>query len=85
MKDALQPATAGIEQPAGDRDVVGESPYLTSAEAARYLRYASVGALYKAIPGVGIPACRRGGKTFLFDRRELDRWLRGHGRKRRAK
>jgi excisionase family DNA binding protein len=85
VKHALQTATAAIEQPTGNRDVVGESPYLTSAEAARYLRYASVGALYKAIPDVGIPACRRGGKTFLFDRRELDQWLRGYGRKRRTK
>ena len=61
-----------------------DSPYLTAAEAARYLRYASVRALYKAIPECGIPACRRGGKTFLFDRRELDAWLRGSARRRRS-
>lgn len=63
--------------------LAAESPYLTAPEAARYLRYASVRALYKAIPVCGIPVCRRGGKTYLFDRRELDRWLRGDLRKRR--
>lgn len=58
-----------------------DSPYLNSEECARYLRFASARALYKAIEGgvtnvhgEPIPFCRRG-RTFLFDVRDLDRWL----------
>jgi excisionase family DNA binding protein len=53
-----------------------DSPYLTADEAFRYLRFASRAALYKAIPVEGIPTLRRG-RTLLFNRDALDRWLAG--------
>lgn len=77
MKCPLQSSASPTEQTTGGTHVAHQSPYLTAPEAARYLRYASVRALYKAVVALGIPCCRRGGKTFLFDRRELDDWLRG--------
>jgi excisionase family DNA binding protein len=52
------------------------SPYLTSQEAADYLKLPSVNALYKLMARSDIPRCRRGG-DWLFDVRELDAWLRG--------
>ena len=52
------------------------SPYLTAKEAAEYLRFPSVKALYAAVARDGLPVCRRGGKL-LFDRRELDAALHG--------
>jgi excisionase family DNA binding protein len=55
------------------------SPYLTAKEAAVYLRFASVDALYKGIKNEGIPVRRRG-RTLLFHREELDRWLAGEER-----
>jgi excisionase family DNA binding protein len=54
----------------------GASPYLTADEAAVYLRFPSVQALRNAIPRVGIPVVRRG-RTLLFHRGQLDRWLAG--------
>jgi excisionase family DNA binding protein len=63
-----------VSVPAEDR---AASPYLTAKEAAAYLRYGSVAALYKAIPELNIPCLRRGGKTYLFHRDTLDRWLAG--------
>lgn len=58
-----------------------DSPYLTAQEAAQYLRFASVGALYQAVAngGAGIPVCHRG-RTLLFHREHLDRWLAGERR-----
>ena len=60
------------------------SPYLNAAEAAHYLRYASAGALYKAIRygvkngrGERIPVINRG-RTLLFQRDALDAWLHGN-------
>lgn len=53
-----------------------ESPYLTAAEAATYLRYASLTAFYKAIKNANIPTRHRG-RSLLFHRGELDRWLAG--------
>lgn len=55
------------------------SPYLTASEAAAYLRYASVASFYKAIATSGIPVRRRG-RSLLFHRAELDRWLAGESR-----
>jgi excisionase family DNA binding protein len=55
------------------------SPYLTAKEAAVYLRFPSVKALYQALRIGTIPAwcvCRRG-RCFLFDTRALDQWLSG--------
>lgn len=53
-----------------------ESPYLTAREAALYLRFASVEAFYKAIKTANIPTRHRG-RSLLFHRAELDRWLAG--------
>lgn len=55
------------------------SPFITAAECAVYLRFASVRALYSAIPVEGIPHRRRG-RTLLFVPAELDRWLAGESR-----
>lgn len=55
------------------------SPYITAAECAAYLRFASVRALYKAIPVDGIPF-RRCGRKLLFVPAELDRWLAGESK-----
>lgn len=58
-----------------------DSPYLKADEAAAYLRYDSVDELYKAIArGAGIPFVRRGSRTMLFHRDQLDRWLAGESR-----
>ena len=53
-----------------------DSPYLTAKEAAVYLRFASVKALYKAVRLHQIPVCYRG-VSLLFNRLDLDRWLHG--------
>jgi excisionase family DNA binding protein len=55
-------------------DRVIESPYLTSAEAVTYLRLGSVSALYALVREHKLPHGRRGG-LYLFDRRELDAWV----------
>ncbi len=51
------------------------SPYLDGREAVAYLRLGSLSALYRQINKNGLPTLRRGGR-YLFDRRELDAWLR---------
>jgi excisionase family DNA binding protein len=57
-----------------------DSPYLTTTEAAAYLRFRSARALYKAIAGgLDVPVVRRG-RTLLFHRDQLDRWLAGESR-----
>jgi excisionase family DNA binding protein len=53
-----------------------ESPYLTAREAMRYLKLNSQNALYRLVKEHRLPTCRRG-RLYLFDRRELDAWLRG--------
>lgn len=53
-----------------------DSPYLTTREAVAYLRLSSPSALYHLITDQHVPHLRRGGRL-LFDRRELDAWLRG--------
>jgi hypothetical protein len=72
---------ATAEQPQLDahgRDVgTPDSPYLTSVEAAAYLRYSSVRVLYNAIKTDGIPVRKCGRKKLLFHRGDLDRWLAG--------
>jgi excisionase family DNA binding protein len=62
------------------------SPYLTADEAAAYLRFKNARVLYKAIAArvknaadEAIPALRRG-RSYLFDRNDLDRWLRADPR-----
>ena len=54
------------------------SPYLTAREAIVYLKLGSRSALQRLIVEHRLPTCRRGGR-YLFDTRELDAWLRGHG------
>jgi hypothetical protein len=57
-----------------------DSPYLNAREAAAYLRYRDVRALYAAIHnGLDVPVVRRG-RTLLFHRDQLDRWLAGESR-----
>lgn len=57
-----------------------DSPYLNAQEAAVYLRFRHVRALYAAIAhGLDLPVSRRG-RTLLFHRDHLDRWLAGEPR-----
>lgn len=54
-----------------------ESPYLTAKEAAAFLRYGSVKALYNAVEAGRIPRwvwSRRGG-ALLFRRDFIEEWL----------
>jgi len=53
-----------------------ESPYLTTAEAVQYLRLNSRQALYRLISEHRLPSGRRG-RLRLFDKRELDAWVKG--------
>lgn len=50
---------------------------MAAPEAAEYLRFKSVESFYQAIKPQHIPFRRRGSKTLLFHRDELDRWLDG--------
>jgi len=53
------------------------SPYLTAAEAAAYLRYPTVKAIYQAVRAGRIPTwcVSRRGRCLLFNVRALDQWL----------
>lgn len=53
-----------------------ESPYMNTREAMAYLRLPRTSSLYYLINQQGLPHLRRGGRL-LFDRRDLDAWLRG--------
>lgn len=77
--DTFKAASAAVEQAAGDRHVAHQSPYLDAHEAAAYLKYGSVLALYKAVKQFGIPHRRRSGRTLLFVASELDAWLLNRG------
>jgi len=59
-----------------------ESPYLNAREAIAYLRLDGQkdprSALYRLIREHNLPHGRRGG-VYLFDRRELDAWVKGFG------
>jgi hypothetical protein len=57
-----------------DSSRVPPSPYLTPAEAAVYLRYASAHALRQATKQYGIPHIRRGGRLFYL-REQLDEFM----------
>jgi excisionase family DNA binding protein len=54
------------------------SPYLTARETIAYLKLGSRSALQRLIVEHRLPYCRRG-RLYLFDTRELDAWLHGHG------
>lgn len=78
---ALEPGLDHVEQlPRGTdgRDQLGEvnSPYLTSDEAWRYLRFPSIRAFYRWTERHTVPTCRRG-RVLLFERRALDAFVRG--------
>jgi len=51
------------------------SPYLNAREMVDYLRLGSVDALYRLVNQHRLPYYRRG-KQYLFDRREVDAWVR---------
>jgi excisionase family DNA binding protein len=50
------------------------SPYLTTDEAAAYLRYASVQAFRRIVRRRGIPHIRRG-RRLIFTQAHLDEWM----------
>jgi excisionase family DNA binding protein len=54
-----------------------DSPFLTAAEAAKYLRRGNMKAFYCAIVNERIPH-RREGRHYLFLRAELEQWLAQH-------
>ncbi len=53
-----------------------DSPYLTSQETLIYLRLNSLSNLYRLVREHHLPCLRRG-NSYLFDKRELDAWVRG--------
>jgi excisionase family DNA binding protein len=53
-----------------------DSPYLNTQEAIIYLRLPSAASLYALIREHRVPCLRRG-RLYLFDKRELDAWVRG--------
>lgn len=57
-------------------NAVAESPYMNSRETLTYLRLTSMSSLYYLINQQGLPHVRRGGR-WLFDKRDIDAWLRG--------
>lgn len=81
MKRPLQPLAPTTEPRTGALDIAGQprqilTPYLSAREAIEYLRLPSVVALYHLIRDQRLPTLRRG-RSYLFDTRELDAWLRG--------
>lgn len=62
-----------LKLPAGARQV--ESPYLTTAEAALYLRLKSVSAVHYHVKANRLPVLRCG-ESLRFDKRDLDAWMR---------
>jgi excisionase family DNA binding protein len=54
------------------------SPYLTARETLAYLKLGSLSGLYRLVREHDLPHLRRG-RLLLFDVRELDAWLHGHG------
>jgi hypothetical protein len=74
-------SAAEAEKAKRHADAVGapreiDSPYLTAAECAAYLRFASVESFYKFIPTSDIPMSRCGTRRFLFHRDDIAAWLR---------
>jgi excisionase family DNA binding protein len=52
------------------------SPYMNTRETMTYLRLTSTSSIYYLINEQRLPHLRRGGRL-LFDRRDIDAWLRG--------
>jgi hypothetical protein len=65
-----------LERPLGELREPPPSPYMNSGEAMTYLRLTSRSSLDYLMREQGLPYLRRGGRL-LFDRREIDAWLRG--------
>jgi excisionase family DNA binding protein len=80
MKTKRRPQTVDASPQQDARAV--QSPYLTSHEALVYLRLddlaSPLSALYRLIKEHHLPHGRRGG-LYLFDRRDLDAWIKGFG------
>jgi excisionase family DNA binding protein len=53
-----------------------ETPYMNTREAMDYLRLTSPSSIYHLINEQRLPHLRRGGRL-LFDKRDIDAWLRG--------
>lgn len=81
MKRELESDPATSQQSDGDTNISSQlgdpsSPYLTSIEAAQYLRFPSIRAFYRWMETHTVPTCRRG-RVLLFDRRVLDDFVAG--------
>lgn len=74
MKRRLESSPTATQQ--SQRPI--DSPYLTSHEAVSYLRLGSLSALYALVREHRLPHGRRG-DLYLFDKRELDAWVKGFG------
>lgn len=68
----LKPIQAGAHQ----GEDFHEAKYLTVDECVVYLRLRTRQALYRLIREQRLPVCRRG-RLYLFDRADVDAWLRG--------
>lgn len=80
MKGRRETRTATAEQPSGAAHGITESPYLTAAECAEYLRFKNLPTFYEWLQtgaGRSLPKLRRGTRMLLFDRRVVDAFLRG--------
>jgi hypothetical protein len=85
MKRRFQATAAAVQESRSHADVVGESPYLTSREAADYLRFPTFKAFQEFLRRhEDFPRCRRG-SALLFERRVLDAYVRGDLPMRRPK
>lgn len=85
MKHTVRPVqqvTRGLERQAQIGDPI--SPYLTAAEAARYLRFPTVKAFYAWRQRHPVVCRHRGGRTLLFERAALDLAIAGQRRLRRS-
>lgn len=70
-KTAIQPRHLPRAVP--DHASLGTQTYLTVEELTAYLRFPSCGATRNWISRTGLPKCRRGGRTLLVLRRDVDR------------
>lgn len=83
MKGRFQAGAAAVQEVTGALD----SPYMTSEECWRYLKFPSIRAFYKFIEspiGHSLPRSRCGERKLLFDRRLVDLWVREGGSQQRV-
>jgi prophage antirepressor-like protein len=76
VKRTFQSGAASIQERVSSQDRVSQSPYLSSAEAADLLRFASVKQFHRWLCSNRLPKLRCGGRV-LFERRVIDAYLRG--------